>query len=105
MAMHRRITPEPKGYVAPMSIEELESGLRLMNELGPACGAFWDSKVEAFRQTVVLAIRETSNALLSPRISERWRADLTSQLQELGALLEFADRHVAARERLMPWLH
>lgn len=98
--MRRRTIAEPKGYIAPMSIEELETGLDLLNELGPACGAFWDSKMESFRQTVVLAIRETSNALLARDISERWRADLSSQLQELGALLAFVDRHLAARDRI-----
>jgi hypothetical protein len=87
---------KPSGYVAPLTIEELEDGLRAMNELGAERGVFWDENVAAFRQTVLLAIRDTSDALLSPTIPLRWREELDGQLQELLQHLELAERHIAA---------
>jgi hypothetical protein len=84
----------PGGYVAPMSIEELEAGLLIMKELGSDCGVFWDENAAAFRQTVLLAIRDTSNSLLSRTISAPWRDELDSQLQELLLLLEFTNRQI-----------
>ena len=89
-----------------MSIEELEAGLRVMEELGAHSLDFWDKNVAAFRQTVLLAIRDTSDALLSPDISAHWRKDLESQLPQLFQLLEFADRRIATcSSPLTPWLH
>jgi hypothetical protein len=82
-----------------MTTEELEDGLRVMNELGADRGVFWDENVAAFRQTVLLAIRDTSSALLSPAISPRWREELDSQLQELLRHLELAERHIAACDK------
>ena len=98
--------PKHNGCLAPLDIDELEAGLRLMDKLGADRGAFWDSNVEAFRQTVLLAIRDTSNAVSSSTITDRWREDLSGQLAELLRLLEFADRHIAARECILkPYLH
>ena len=64
--------------------------------------AFWDENIEAFRQTVLLAIRETSDALLSPSISERWRLELDAQLEALVRYIELADRYITRRRSERP---
>ena len=80
-----------------LSIEELEEGLRLLG-----CGdvdqrAFWDKNIDAFRATVLFAIRETSDALLSPGIPIRWSTELEGQLEALVQYIELADRYIARR--------
>ena len=80
-----------------MSIEQLETGLRLLDRGDVDHRAFWDANIEAFRRTVLLAIRETSDALLSPTISLHWRVELESQLEALVQYIELADRYLARR--------
>ena len=58
---------------------------------------FWDQNVEAFRRTALHAIRDTADALLSPRIPLHWRAELESQLEDLVSYVELADRYIAKR--------
>jgi hypothetical protein len=91
--------PNPKmpDGVEPLTIEELESGLRVMKHADTDRGVFWDENVAAFRQTVILAIRETSDALLSPTVPPRWRAELEAQLEDLVAYMAMADRYIASR--------
>lgn len=86
-----------KTAVAPLSIEELEAGLRIMGEESTDLHSFWDEHIELFRKTVLFAIRDTSDALLSPRITLRWRAELESQLEDLVRYIELADRYIAKR--------
>ena len=81
----------------PLSIEELEAGLRLLGRGDLDHRAFWDENIEAFRQTVLLAIRETSDALLSPQIAARWRVQLQTQLEALVQYIDFADGYAAKR--------
>jgi hypothetical protein len=83
--------------VAPLSIEELEAGLRIMGEESTDLHSFWDEHIELFRKTVLFAIRDTSDALLSPRITLRWRVELESQLEDLVRYIELADRYIAKR--------
>lgn len=80
-----------------LSIEQLEEGLRLLGRGDTDQNAFWDENIEAFRQTVLFAIRETSDALLSPRIPLRWCLELESQLEALIQYIELADRYIARR--------
>ena len=82
----------------PLSIEQLETGLRVMKDGRTDLGVFWDEHVAAFRQTVIFAIRETSNALLSPTISMRWREELEAQLENLIEYIALADRYVERRD-------
>ena len=84
------------GAPAPLTIEELEIGLRLLSR-GEADHEFWDNHIDAFRQTVLLAIRETSDALLSPRIPLKWRLELEGQLESLVRYVELANRYVEQR--------
>jgi hypothetical protein len=83
--------------IAPLSIEELETGLRLLGRGDIDHNCFWDKNIEAFRRTVLVAIRDTSDALLSPRITLRWRLRLERQLEALVQYIELADRYVAKR--------
>jgi hypothetical protein len=81
----------------PLSIEQLEAGLRIMSEEETDLNAFWDENIVPFRQTVLFAIRETSNALLSPKVPVGWRAELESQLEDLVQYIKLADRYIARR--------
>lgn len=58
---------------------------------------FWDENIEAFRQTVLFAIRETSDALLSTTMPLRWRLKLESELEALVQYIELADRYIERR--------
>lgn len=95
--MHEDEDPVGPRAVAPLSIEQLEAGLRVMSEGSTDLHHFWDDNVEAFRKTVLFAIRETSDALLSPRIPAHWRIELEAQLEDLVRYMEVADRYILAR--------
>ena len=81
----------------PLSIPELEIGLRILG--GAGAKPFWDENIVRFRQTVLIAIRDTSDALLEQAISPPWRIELESQLEELVQYLELANRYVTERTR------
>jgi len=89
--------PPVSNGLEPLSIEQLEAGLRVMKDGKTDLGVFWDENVAAFRQTVIFAIRETSNELLSPAIPLRWRVELEAQLEELIQFIALADRYIARR--------
>jgi len=80
-----------------LSIEQLEAGLRILDSRDCDLNEFWDENIEAFRRTVLLALRDTSDALLSPTIPLRWRVELESQLDGLVQYVELADRYLARR--------
>ena len=90
---------EPSGVDGPLSIEELEAGLRNLMDSTVDQSSFWQHKILAFRQTLLFAIRETSDALLSPTISTRWRAELEQQLPLLVHYYEFANCDSASEVR------
>ena len=85
-----------------LSIEQLEAGLRILDSRECDLNAFWDENIDRFRQTVLLAIRDTSDALLEQAITPPWRIELESQLEELVQYLELANRCVAERNRGIP---
>jgi len=95
--MSRTNKPEVPMVGGPLSIEELEEGLRLLGRGDIDQNAFWDANIDSFRQTVLFAIRETSDALLSPRIPARWCVELEGQLEALVQYIELADRYIARR--------
>ena len=82
----------------PLSISELEIGLRILGRAEVPQKAFWDNNIVRFRHTVLLAIRDTSDALLSQTVTTQWRVELESQLETLIQYLELADRYVAERQ-------
>ena len=92
-----KASPESKASAAPLSIEQLELGLRLLGQGDIEQNAFWDENIEAFRQTVLFAIRDTSDALLLPAVPERWRLELERQLEQLVRYIELADRYITRR--------
>jgi len=83
--------------LAPFSIDELEIGLRSLDRDDVDLNAFWDENIVGFRQTVLLAIRETSDALLSPKLTLRWRIELEYQRDALIGYMKLADRYIARR--------
>ena len=90
-ADQERIIELEKRHAGALSIEELESGLRLLGN--DHC----DHDIAGFRRTVLFAIRETSEALLSPAMSREWRLLLERQLETLVEYIELADRCLALR--------
>jgi hypothetical protein len=83
----------------PFSIEQLEAGLRVLDDVKTDQDDFWDENLDAFRQTLLFAIRETSDALLTPRISNPWRVELERQLCELVSFMELTDRFLFGCEQ------
>ena len=81
----------------PLSIDELEAGLLSLDDAGLDRMAFWDEHIHPFKQTVLIAIRDTSAALLTPNLPVAWRTELEAQIKELTAHLELANRYVAVR--------
>src|SRR5687768_2936502 len=59
--------------IAALSIEELETGLRNMDGDDVDLQAFWDKNVASFRQTILVAISDTSESLCATDIPLRWR--------------------------------
>ena len=82
---------------APLTIAELESGLRSLDAGDLDRLDFWDAHVAAFKQTVLVAIRDTSDALLAAQMPDEWRNELEGQLRALLGYLELTDRYVTAR--------
>ena len=80
-----------------MTIEELEAGPRLLDRGDIDEVTFWQENLAAFRQTVLLAIRETSDALMAQQVPGGWRTELEGQVEVLRWYLELADRHEADR--------
>lgn len=81
----------------PLSIEQLEAGLRVMDSKDVSLRAFWDENIAAFRQTVLFAIGETSETLRTPMIPLDCRIELESQLEDLVRYFELADRYIVRR--------
>src|SRR5437762_11298258 len=91
--------PVRRCSLAPLSIEELEIGLLSLGRDDVDLKEFWDENILGFRQTALFAIRETSDALLSPKIPLRWRIELENQLDALVRYIKLADRYIAQRTR------
>ena len=73
--------PLPDSIPCGLNVEQLDVGLRILADDLVDVNAFWDDNITAFRQTLLSAIRETSDALLSPTISLSWRIELDGQLE------------------------
>jgi hypothetical protein len=57
----------------------------------------WDQELAEFRQAALLAIRETSDLLLSKRVSPRWRSELEGQVEQLRNYISVIDHFTAER--------
>jgi len=93
----RKVAAIGRGTQEPLSIEQLEIGLRVLGDRTSDLDLFWEQNIDAFRRTVIFAIRETSDVLLSPVIPLGWRVELESQLEDLVGYIELADRYIARR--------
>ena len=80
----------------PLTVEELEAGLRQLDEGEIAFDAFWDEHLPTFRQAMVAAIDETSH-LLTGQLPIRWRRELEAQLEALRGYVEIVDAYMARR--------
>jgi hypothetical protein len=80
-----------------LEIEQLEAGLRMFDQADFEPAAFWDDNVATFKQTLLVALRETTDALASNGIRVGRRADLKEQIKALQRFVELADRYVAMR--------
>jgi hypothetical protein len=76
------------------TIQELEIGLRTLGRADVDTNAFWDRNIASFRQTVLFAVRETSDALLSPNVPADLRGELEGQLEALVHYVELANRYI-----------
>ena len=95
-----KVIPDASISLEPLSIEQLEAGLRLMDDETFDRGAFLDRNIDAFRETVIVAIRETVDALKSPELPNGYRVELERQVNSLWSYVEVADEYVAQRARL-----
>jgi hypothetical protein len=93
-------TPDAYGGIRPLSIEQLEAGLSIMDDADVDRAAFLDSNIDAFRKTVIVAIRDTVDALRSPAITAGYRDELEGQIGALWGYVEIADEYVAQRARM-----
>jgi hypothetical protein len=89
--------PKNKTAKTALTIDQLEAGLLITDEESSDLHGFWDEHVASFRETVVVAIRETTDALFSPTITLRWRLELEDQLDDLIRYLQLADSYMAQR--------
>ena len=81
----------------PLTVEELEDGLHLLDQGGMEVDAFWEANLAAFRQAMLVAISETSG-LLSGRLPYRWRRELEVQLKALHGYIDIVDLYVSRRD-------
>lgn len=59
----------------------------------------WDRELDEFCAAARLAIRETSDILLTEQIPARWRSRLEDQVEELRNFVSMADRYASERRR------
>lgn len=89
--------PRPTHGAGSLTVEQLQVGLRLIDGCNVDLQAFWDEHLMAFRETLRLAISETSETLFAPATPLHWRVELEAQLEGLTRDLEFAERYISRR--------
>ena len=102
----RKPASETISIDGPLGIEELELALNRLGRGDVDTDAYWDEHIESFRQTVLHAIRETADAILTASMSRQLRVELEDQLAMLGRCIELADQYrrlrALSRERPTP---
>ena len=83
--------------MSDLNAEQLDVGLRILNDGLVDVNSFWDENITAFRQTLLVAIRETSDAIASARTPPSLRIELENQLESLKQHVELADRYIERR--------
>ena len=94
MAKPIRLDPPPLRR-GPLTVEELEVGLLELGSQGQ--DGFWEDHVEVFRDTILAAIRETSDVLRAEGVPPKWRSELNRQLRAMHDYVEVADLYLARR--------
>lgn len=92
-----KVSAIPNRLLGGLNAEQLDVGLRILDHGLVDVNAFWDENVASFRQALLMAIRDTSDALLSSTISLSWRIELEGQLESLIQYVELAERYIARR--------
>ena len=87
----------PSRIECGLNAEQLHIGLCEMDEGSLDSTSFWDEHVVSFRESLLFAIRETSDALRSPTIPPSWSLRLERQLESLIQYVELADRYISRR--------
>lgn len=93
----RKIESTSGSLPAPLSAEQLVASLHRLGFAEIDYNDYWDQHIEVFRQTVLLAVRETTDALEMRSIPPLWRIELESQLELLCRYIELADRYLELR--------
>jgi hypothetical protein len=57
----------------------------------------WDQEIAEFREAALVAIRETTDLLLSDRLAPRWRSELETQVEQLRNYVSIIDMFAAER--------
>jgi hypothetical protein len=57
----------------------------------------WDQELAEFREAALLAIRETSDLLVSKPMSPRWRSELEDQVEQLRNYVSVIDLFTSER--------
>ena len=89
---------DPAGIFMPgaLTVDELETGLDQLDSGEIAIDIFWDEHLSDFRQSMVVAIDETSE-MLAGKLPYRWRRELEVQLKLLRGYVDIVDDFVARR--------
>jgi hypothetical protein len=82
-----------------LSIEQLEAGLLVLSGGEDEQKEFCEENVAAFRQTVLVAIKETSDALRLHEVPQPCRRELEEQVKALRRYAAMADRYIAEQRR------
>jgi hypothetical protein len=82
---------------APMSIEELESGLSRLHHKQEENIGFWIENIIVFRRTLLFAIGETSELLAASNMSSNSGIELQGELGRLRSYLAIADDFLRLR--------
>jgi len=75
----------------PLTIDELEDGLRALDSGETDRLLFWERNLGAYRETLLVAIRETVEALSATDVPMRWRMVLERDVEDLRCNLLIAD--------------
>jgi hypothetical protein len=88
MANHRGLT-----------IEELDAGLRMLNEGEIAGEAFWAANLATFRHALIEAAADTSDFLLAKQLSVGRRQLMEAQLLQLRDFIRIVDHLLAGGKK------
>jgi hypothetical protein len=96
MMAKNSLEPTSIFVAAPLTVEQLEAGLAQLDQGAIATDDFWGENLAAFRDTIVVAIGESS-AMLAGRMPYRQRRELEVQVKALRRYVTIVDSCIARR--------